>query len=327
MELPLLLLTSDDRWTQAVHDWLMNLGSERTRRAYALSWRTFLAVCPIAPDLITQSDVLAFRHWLETTPSATTGQPYSLSTINLHLAALSSFYAFACQRGLRPDNPCIGIKRKPINPYGKATYLDGKQGEDVRFLAAIDRSTLQGKRDYALMLLLLTTAIRVSAAANLRLGDLRQQDKRVFMRYTNKGGAQVEVELSPVTIQAIQQYLNHRLPLTPEMPLFAATERGRQAAQHLGIELTQEQPLSARMIRKLVSKYADKAFGPGHNIHPHSLRHTAAMNAIAHSSVPEVAKLLRHKSTRVTTVYLEHLGDTSADEVIRRLDSRYRDPA
>ena len=105
------------------------------------------------------------------------------------------------------------------------------------------------------------------------------------------------------------------------------TERGQVAIANLQHTDDQaragEKPLSSRAINKLVKKYCDRAFGPGHGITPHSLRHTAAMNAILEgASVTEVSQLLKHKSIGVTTVYL-HATAKEGDKVARRLGKRY----
>jgi integrase len=61
-----------------------------------------------------------------------------------------------------------------------------------------------------------------------------------------------------------------------------------------------------------VRNYADRVFSNGHGLHPHSLRHTAAMEAARHGTVSEVSKLLRHKNTRITTIYMDHMDDSTA---------------
>ncbi len=301
-------------WNQAALDWLTNLGSARTRRAYSSAWGALLAYTGTQrsaastaeradPATITQSDVLSYRRYLEVE------RRVSQATINQHLSAISSFYRFAIERGLRADNPADGVKRRAVNPYGKATWMQADEAK--RFLAAIDRQSSQGKRDYAIMLLSLTTAVRVGVIAALTVGDFRRQGERVFMRYTNKGGETVDTELDPRTVAAVNEYLAARKGLTADSSLFAATEAGRRASVNTG-HGDGERPLTARTIHRLVKKYADRAFGRGHGIHPHSLRHTAAMEAARHGTVSEVSKLLRHKNTRITTIYLDHVDDSSA---------------
>jgi integrase/recombinase XerC len=201
------------------------------------------------------------------------------------------------------------VKRRAVNPYGKATFM--KAEEARAFLAAIDRDTVQGKRDYAIMLLFLTMAVRVGVIATLRFGDFRRQGNRVFMTYTNKGGETVESELDPNTVAAIEGYLVTRKRLSAESPLIVATEAGQLTIANTG-HGDGERPITARTIHRLVKKYADRAFGKGHGLHPHSLRHTAAMEAAKHGTVSEVSKLLRHKNTRITTIYLDHVDDSSA---------------
>jgi len=315
--------TWQDRWTQAAESWLLNFNSDRTRRTYRDTWLNFLRFCPKSPDTIVQSDVIAYRRMMETTPNQRTGKPYSQSTINLHLSALSSFYQAAIRQGLRPDNPVEGVKRKAVDPYGKATSLKAEAGEDYEFLAQIDRATQQGKRDYAICLILLTTGVRVSAVANLYLSSLRRQGQRMFMRYINKGGKSIEVELKSSAIRAIDDYLSTRDNLSDSDPLFTATERGQQAIINRGLNTDTARPLSARMIHKLVVKYANKALGKGHGIRPHSLRHTAAINASQHGTVAEVSRLLKHKNTQITTIYLDHVNDETTDNLISALDNRY----
>ncbi len=315
-------------WQRAFVDWLTNLNSSRTRRAYHAAWLDFLRFRLLSLAAVTQSDVLAYRHHLETTESPHTHQPYSATTINQRLSALSSFYRFAHVRGLCDENPCAGIKRKPVSPYGKATWLDGEQQQDLRLLQAVDTSTLQGKRDFALLLLFLTTALRVESVARLHIGALRMQGEQAFLMATNKGGGEVEVPLVPLTTAAILDYLDTREDRSPGAPLFVATERGRLAMTNLShtgqTARDGQQTLTARAIRKLVKKYADKAFGPGHGISPHSLRHTAAMNAILEgASVTEVSRLLQHKSLGITTVYL-HATDAAGTRAAQKLGKRYQ---
>jgi integrase/recombinase XerC len=302
-------------WRQAAADWLTNLGSDRTRRAYNEAWYSFaLFVGDSDPALITQSDVLSYRRYLETE------RKVSQATINQHLSAISSFYRFAAERGLRPDNPAEGVKRKAVNPYGKATFMQADEAR--RFLAAIPRDTVQGKRDYALMLLFLTTAVRVGVIASLTMGDFRRQGERVFMHYTNKGGETVDSELDPFTVAAVNEYLTTRQRLTADSPLFAATEAGRRAQFNTG-HGSSSRPITARTIHRLVRKYADRAFGKGHGLHPHSLRHTAAMEAARHGTISEVSKLLRHKNTRITTIYLDHVDDSAAYHLTETLGKTF----
>lgn len=313
------------QWEAAVVDWLKNISSDRTRKAYVDAWRDFAAFAgKTNPADVTQSDVIAYRFHLKTAPSPKTGRPYAQSTVNQRLSALSSFFTFAKGRGLRPDNPVDGVDREAVTPYGKATWMSAKRGEDVAFVQAIDPSTDQGKRDRAIMLLYLTGGFRVAEVARLRVGDLRHQGRRLFITYRRKGGEVEEVPVAQEAADALDTYLATRLGLTADSPLFVATDRGRRAAAAIGrYEDDEEKPLSTRAIRYLVDTYATKVFGPGHGIRPHSLRHTAAQAALLEGrSATDVSRLLKHKSMAVTTIYL-HATDEGEEETVGALGRRY----
>lgn len=313
---PTTLTTVDSSaWANAADDWLSNFNSKRTQRAYMQAWRDFLAFVDRDATQVTQSDVIAYKGLL-------TDSGKSQSTINLRLSALSSFFSFAVERGLCANNPADGVKRKAVNPYGKATYLNAQKDEHHRFLAQIDLGTIQGKRDYAIMLLFLTTGVRVSAVTSAYMRDLEQRGSDWYLNYTNKGGEADSAKLSQPVMAAIRDYLATRGSLTDNSPLFTATERGKQAARRSKrITTYTERPLSATTINNLVRKYARAAGLEG--ITAHSLRHTAAMKAMEHGTVNEVSKFLRHKNTRITTIYIDHIDTSSADSLTDELSAEY----
>lgn len=298
--------TQGNDWGRAAAAWLANLKSDNTRRAYLVAWQDFTAFAQVSPDQVTQDHVIAYRRHLTTSPSAKTGRPLGQTTVNQRLSALSAFFAFAQGRGLRDDNPVDGVTREAVTPYGKATWLDPDDDEDRRLLRAIDPSTTQGRRDRAIVLLFLTQALRVDEVASLTVGSLRRQGQKTFLTYTRKGGETEEVILAGEAAEAIDAYLADRPGLTPSSPLFTATDKGRRAAVvGLRRDLDGETHLTDRAIRYLVKHYCDRAFGRGHGIHPHSLRHTAAQVAAGEGlSVTDVSRLLKHSSTAVTTIYL-----------------------
>lgn len=333
MENPLTTLQGvfDETWESLFVDWLSDFHASKTRRAYHDAWRDFMTWYGLEkhPREVKPSDILRYRNALESKPRKKTGKPYSPSSINQQLAALASFYRYAVSQDAIEHNPAVSVRRKPVSPYGKAVWLDGEARQDVQLLQAIDTRTEQGCRDLALFLLFLTSALRVGAVANLRLENLRKQGHKLFVRYQEKGGKVVEKAIEPITTQAIDLYLNKRQGLDGTSPLFVPTERGKRAIANLKhTDITAragEKPLSATAINKLLKAYCNKVFGKGHGITPHSLRHTAARNAVlSGATLAEVSQLLAHKSPAVTLVYL-HATDKGGDKVSRKLGKRYED--
>ena len=310
-------------WEAVALDWLGNMRSDKTRKTYLEAWKDFLAFVEKPPAAVTQSDLIAYKTHLKTDVSPLTGRPYSQSTVNLRLSAVSSLYTFAVERGLRADNPVEGVKRESITPYGKATWLSPEEGEDLAFVDAIDQTTDQGRRDYALILCYLTGGFRVSELASLTYGSLRRQGRRLLVTYRRKGGEVEEVALALEAAEALDRYLAGRGELVEKSPLFIATEKGRRAAAAIGRYGAEEKPLTTRAIRYLVETYAKKAFGDSRGIRPHSLRHTAAQAAsMEGATLAEVSRLLKHANVGITSIYL-HATNKSDAKTAALLGNRY----
>jgi integrase len=294
-------------WADALAAWIYNLRSQATRRAYRSAIMALLASADAGPDAVTQSDVIRWRARMERDGLAA-------SSINARLAAASSFYRFARARGLRADNPVTGVGRYVVTPYGRAVYLDTRADEDKRLLAAFDRSTLTGARDYAASLLMLCTGLRVGSVLGAKVGALSVTDGGdAWLAVTLKGGGVGRAYVPDVARAALLAYLALRGPVDAGAPLFASTARGAGGGRALSL---------GRYGRSLAS--AARRAGLQKHVHPHALRHTAAMAAIrGGASVTAVSALLRHKSMRVTSVYIQHVDTGEADDAARALGVRY----
>ena len=318
-------------WQSAFTTWLTTHISSGTRKVYLSGWRNFLSYIQKDIGDITRQDVNRYRQYLkETAVSKQTGKSLSGATINLYLAALSSFYTFALEHDWVLANPVDGVTRMPISPYEKARWLQGD--DDLHLLNEINRDTPKGKRDYAIILLFLTAALRLNEVVQLTVGSLKSVGTRTLLTYRKKGGADAQKVLAPITTQAIQTYLATRDNRSPEAPLFVAGAKGiqsaRNLAQHTNLDIpddvfTQASPLSGRAIEKMLSTLARRAFGNNHGITVHSLRHTAAMKALEGGhTITEISDLLKHKNTRVTAIYLHRL-EGAGDNVSANLATRY----
>ena len=101
----------------------------------------------------------------------------SKNTRNLRLAILSSFYEYALARYLLAPmddqghiaNPLKIVSREKIEPYQGIHWLEPEDAQSA--LNKIDRATDLGKRDYALLVVLLNTGRRLKEVASLD-GDM-----------------------------------------------------------------------------------------------------------------------------------------------------------
>jgi site-specific recombinase XerD len=159
---------------------------DSTRRAYSADFRAFTAWCtqggfdalPAEPDTVTE-----YVTALTTTPRERTGRPYSPASIERVIAAIRTAHKAA---GL-PAPETKGA-RKVLAGYKAALSTsdddaDRRRAQATRvhaavpavlrtFVAALDRSTLKGRRDAALLLLGHAVAGRASELVSLNIGSV-----------------------------------------------------------------------------------------------------------------------------------------------------------
>jgi integrase/recombinase XerC len=306
-----------DVWELAAVEWLSNHKRPNTRAAYRRVWSAFLDYMltltgDAHPANVQMMHILAYRE-------AMRERGYSDSSINQALAALASFYSYAQSKGLTQLNPAQGVKRFNVTKYGKATWLDYEEGVDKRLLESIERKNEQGKRDYALILLFLTTALRVSEAANLRIGNIQRQGKIWRVQFVGKGNKDRNLKLPPIVVTALQDYFQARQVGLGDQrkAVFTAWDmdlvkerKQRPIAAKIAVG---DEPLSARRIQQIIKERCDALLGAGHQIHPHSLRHTALGKALAHgATMQDLQQLAGHSDVATALIYAQSVTGNAA---------------
>ncbi len=165
----------------------------------------------------------------------------------------------------------------------------GLEPEELRrLLAAPDRGTATGRRDYAVLLLLSRLGLRAGEVARLGLDDIDW--RRGEFTVLGKGNRGERLPLPGEVGAAIAGYLRRGRPGTAEgRSVFV-----RVHAPH--------RELTAGGVTMVVFDAAQRA-GLG-RIHAHRLRHTAATAMLrAGSPLSEVGQVLRHRSALSTAIY------------------------
>src|SRR6266545_996404 len=152
-------------------EWFANIENPRTRRAYKVDLQDFMDFASIQSPAemrdVKRSHVIAWRKDLELRKLAG-------STVRRKLAALSSLFEYLCERNAVETNPVKGVKRPKVESYeGKTPALGDHQAR--KLLEAPDASTLKGKRDRALLSLLLYHALRREEAVSLKVKDIHER--------------------------------------------------------------------------------------------------------------------------------------------------------
>jgi site-specific recombinase XerD len=232
-----------------------------------------------------------------------TGNPdkerVSDSTHNLRLAILSSFYSYALQRYLIAPmddvghilNPIKLVKRKKVEPYQGIHWLEPDEAEAA--LRNIDRSTLLGKRDYALLAILLQTGRRLSEVASLQWQHVRVKKQRVSLTFEHCKGDKTMRDMlnlanSKTLLTWLHGYYGKDLTrLDNHAPLWVTLSRNTKQ---------QGQPLGIQGIQQVCQKYLET--------HTHVTRHTFTQLMIrAGATLPEIQARLGHESLATTGIY------------------------
>jgi integrase len=161
-------------------------------------------------------------------------------------------------------------------------------GELRRLLAACDRRTRTGRRDYAALLLLARLGLRAGEVAGLRLDDIDW--RRGEITIAGKGNRRERLPLPADVGAAIAGYLRRGRPGTADgRSVFVRVHAPHRALTTGGVTM-------------IVFDAAQRA-GLG-RMHAHRLRHTAATAMLrAGGSLPEVGQVLRHRSVLTTAIY------------------------
>lgn len=244
----------------------------------------------------------------------------SIGTRNQRLAALHALARFVGERSPEHIVWCGEIRAIPFKKTTQSVipYLDKPEMDTL--LAAPDRQTSQGERDYAVLLFLYNSGARADEAAQLMVRDVHSAD--LFVRIVGKGGKERQCPLWRATVETLTPFIAHR---PPEAHVFL--NRCGQPTTRFGIH-------------GMVVRYAKKASAKMPSIatkrvSPHTIRHTTATHLLrAGVDINTIRAWLGHVSLDTTNIYAETDLEMKAKalamcEVLRELkpDKAWRENA
>jgi integrase/recombinase XerD len=165
----------------------------------------------------------------------------------------------------------------------------GLDGEQVRrLLASCDRATVAGRRDFAILVMLVRLAMRRGEVARLELEDVDWRAGEVVVR--GKGNRVERLPLPADVGEAIVEYLRDGRPAEfPGRAVFVRVKAPCRALTPGGVT------------QVVVS--ASKRAGIG-EVTAHRLRHAAATELLREGApLVEIGELLRHRSVLTTAIY------------------------
>jgi len=239
----------------------------------------------------TREDILNYKTYL------LNDKKLSPTTVTSYLVAVRKFFEWVESEKLYPNiaKSIKGAKR----PKGfRKDVLTVAQIKDV--LSNIDRSDLEGKRDYALINLLVRTGLRTIEIQRALIEDLRQEGGEAVLFIQGKGRDLKDdfVLLTNETLKPIREYLKERGKVGEKDPLFSSHSNKNKG-----------KGLTTRSIRRIVKERLREIGIDDRRLSAHSLRHTAiTLSLLGGATLQEAQTLARHSDINTTLIYAQNIS-------------------
>lgn len=259
----------------------------RTYRASLRQWFKYLYEQGVANP--TMDTVRAYRQYLHDTGKKPT-------TIQNYIIAVKQFFKWTEDEHLYP-NIAKHVKGAKISHDHKKDYLTSSQARKV--LMTIDQASLKGKRDYAMLALMLTMGLRTIEVSRANISDIRTQGDAVVLYVQGKGHIEKDapVRMPEHVESAIREYLKARGKTSEDAPLFASTSNNNSGKR-----------MTTRSISGIVKHSFINAGFDSPRLTAHSTRHTSAtLNLLNGATLQETQQLLRHVNLQTTEIYAHNI--------------------
>lgn len=294
-------------------DWLSGLERDTTRKTYGTAVRLFFEWARKPPGDLGPADFEGYRDHMKDAGRAP-------STIWNRFVALHGFLKFLAARSRNFKIP-LDFGRLNLEPPRKDAGYDNvlTEREVKALLDAPDRRTLIGKRDHAVLMLMVVYGLRVNEVCKLRFRDVDPErvngQQRLWIR-DRKGrkGKRMDtaIFLNGRLLRAWDDWMeNCGIRFAPDSPVFVGFTWDRRTNR---LELSQRQirnrkPLTTKTMENMVERHIEKAgIAAGERVlSPHALRHTA-LTELSASGIPvaDIKYIAAHQDVATTMLYTRH---------------------
>jgi integrase/recombinase XerD len=224
------------------------------------------------------------------------------TTVNRARYALGSFFRYLRRQGMVSHDP-VGDTFALPEPQRMPRYLTVPEQE--RILAAFaSRTSLAGRRDYAMLACALLTGVRVSELATVRVTDVDLEAGT--LRVLGKGNKERECTVVPRLREILRDYLARTWP---------AIVGGRHGSPYLFTRVGNHQAGRKRgepLLTRSIYWRLEQEVSPlvGRPVHPHMLRHSFASRLRQNGAPLElIQEALGHQDISTTLIYA-HISTT-----------------
>lgn len=281
-------------------EWFAGIESPHNRKSYLRDVAEFMTFAGLeSPERLPDATPEQVKGWRD----ALSARPLRATTVRRKLSALSSLFEDLVSRGAARRNPVEGVERPADEGDNNAAPVL-TQAEARRLLDAPARNTLKGRRDRAILAVLLYQGLTREELCGLGVGDLRIRDGILHMRITGNRGRVRSVAVHSEARDRIADYLAEAGHGKDE-----AAALFRPVANNRGGGRLDRALDPASIYRNVVRHYATRS-GLAEEVkglRAHSLRATAASTALHAGARPEAVRdWLGHASLAATALYYRY---------------------
>lgn len=274
---------------QIVDEWISETDAlPATRSDYRRKiglWFRYLKAKGVDPREPGRSDVIDYKNSLSKAGK-------SSFTVNGYVTVVKVFYSW-CEGKKYCDNIALGIKSSNKQKEYYKLPLTRKQASDL--LESIDTSTLIGKRDKLMIMLMLSNGLRTCEVHRININDFDMVDGEMVLHIQRKGSVDKHdvVVVSNEVAELFEDYVSSKKDYEVGDALFTNHMRGMKS------ERINRETISFIVKRRLRAIGIDDP-----KITAHSLRHTCGSLMIEQGYDPQLIQdMLGHTDPATTRIY------------------------
>lgn len=302
--MPDLVATAGERAQYNYIDFFVStIRNKNTRMAYNYAAKEFLIWCEQV-EIRNIADIrsLHVAAWVESISKES-----SPATVKLRLSAIRHLFDWMVMGQIIPHNPAVSVRGPRYSArIGKTPVLSPEETRQI--LDSIDTTKLIGLRDRALIGLMVYTFARISAAVNMKVGDVYIQNRRLWLSLQEKGGKQAQLPCHHTLEEYLTEYLDTAdLWQSPKSPLFPSAIPKTNKLTDLPLH-----PVNAyaMVIRR------SNAAGIKTKICNHTFRGTGITTFLENKGSIEIAaEIANHASVQTTRLYDRRSKNLTLDEI------------
>jgi integrase/recombinase XerD len=280
-----------------------SIRNRNTRAAYARAVKRFFDWCDESRLELHDIEPITVAAYVEQL-----GGAVAKPTVKQHLAAIRQLFDYLTTGGILENNPAASVRGpKYVVKRGKTPVLSAAEARQL--LDSIESDTLIGRRDRALIGIMVYSFARVGATVTMKVGDFFEHRQNRWLRLHEKGGKRHEVPCHPQLVEYLQAWLAAAgMAREKKAPLFRSVGKGGR----LGAKA-----LSRFDVFHMIKRRAKAATLP-YSTCCHTFRATGITTYLENGGTLEHAQTIaNHESARTTKLYDRTREELSFDEVAR----------